>query len=271
MTTLHDTMPVTLGDLARALEHFAPLSLQENYDHAGWQVKLSASDDEAVEGVVVCLDVSEEAIREASACGANVVVAHHPLLFRPLRELDRSSEVGRCVIEAVRSGVSLYAAHTNLDNAPGGVSFAMAQRLGLQDVAFLSPMPDGRGGSGVIGELAEPMDSEDFIRFVRNVYDTPALLHNRASRREIRRVALCGGSGDFLIPDAIRAGADAFLTGEVGYHHFLGHEAELLIGAMGHYESESCAVNLLSDILTGAFPSLPISLYVPASHPVGCN
>lgn len=258
-------------DISQAIEAYAPLSLQESYDHAGWQVNLSATAAETVTGVVVCLDVNEAAIREAGARGANLLVAHHPLLFRPLREVDRSSEVGRCVIEAIRLGVSLYAAHTNLDNAPGGVSHAMARQLGLNDIDFLSPMPDGRGGSGVIGNLSEPMTAEDFIRKVREVYDTPALLHNRVTRTTIRRVALCGGSGDFLIPDAVRAGADAFLTGEVGYHHFLGHEDELLIGAMGHYESERCAVTLLSDMLTQAFPSLPVSLYTPPQHPIACN
>ena len=146
---------MNIQQVAEALERFAPLPLQEDYDNAGLQIGLTAAED--VSGVLLCLDVTENVVREAVAKHCNMIVAHHPLIFRPLRHLTGQTQVERCVAMALQKGVAVYAAHTNLDNAPGGVNFMMAEKLALGQVRFLQPTADGRGGSGIVGCLAQPM------------------------------------------------------------------------------------------------------------------
>jgi putative NIF3 family GTP cyclohydrolase 1 type 2 len=166
--------------------------------------------------------------------------------------------VERCVRRAILAGITIYAAHTNLDNAEGGVNFAIAERLCLQNVRFLQPLPSGAGGSGIIGELPESLSPLDFFHLVKREFHVDALQHNALPARSVKRVALCGGSGDFLLGEAIKQGADAFLTGEMGYHQFFGYDNQILIAALGHYQSEQFTVQLMAKILRDAFPNLRI-------------
>lgn len=245
-----------IKEVVETLERFAPLPLQESYDNAGLQIGLTEAED--VSGVLLCLDVTEEVIAEAEEKGCNMIVAHHPLLFRPLRKLTGRTQVERCVAMAIRKGISIYAAHTNLDNAPGGVNHVMAEKLGLRNVRFLQPNRNNEGGSGVTGELPEALQPADFLRKVASAFGVDALQHNEGPCRAVKTVALCGGAGDFLLDDAIAAGADAFLTGEMGYHRYFGHDDEILIGVLGHYQSEQYTVQLLHKVLREAHPELPL-------------
>ena len=138
-------------EIIAALERFAPLSLQEDYDNAGLQVGLTETE---VLGVLLCLDVTEAVIEEAVKSGANLIVAHHPLLFRPLKCVSDCDEAQRCTRLAVKHDIVIYAAHTNLDNARGGVNYKIAERLGLEVTDFLQPI-DGDGGSGIIGTFGK--------------------------------------------------------------------------------------------------------------------
>lgn len=238
-----------LRDVIVTLERFAPLSLQDEYDNAGLQIGLT--EDAEVSGVLLCLDVTEEVIDEAVACGCNLVVSHHPLLFRPLRRIAGEDYVQRCVMHAIRNGVAVYSAHTNLDNAPGGVSWRMAEVMHLTDVKLLQPNDSVEGaGAGVVGNLPEAISADEFCGLLRDCFKVDCVRHNDVGQRRIERVALCGGAGAFLIPAALRAGADAFVTGEIGYHRFFGYENLMLLAEIGHYESEQYTVDLLSDILS---------------------
>lgn len=245
-----------IKEVAATLERFAPLPLQESYDNAGLQIGLT--EREEVSGVLLCLDVTEAVIDEAIREGCNVVVAHHPLLFRGVKRVDNSTMVTRCVLRAIRAGVAIYAAHTNLDNARGGVNFRIAERLGLQRVKFLQPAADGQSGSGLIGVLPTRRDAMDFLREVKEKFHVDCLMHNAAHVQSIGRVALCGGAGEFLIDEAVAQGADVFITGEMGYHRYFGYEDRLLIATIGHYQSEQFTVGLLRDILREAFPDLKL-------------
>jgi dinuclear metal center YbgI/SA1388 family protein len=244
-----------IKEVAEALERFAPLPLQESYDNAGLQIGLTDAD---TSGVLLCLDVTEEIIEEAEREGCNLIIAHHPLLFRGLKCIADRNIVERCVRRAILAGITIYAAHTNLDNAEGGVNFAIAERLGLQQVRFLQPLPNGQGGSGIIGELPQELNPMEFLLQVKKVFHVDALQHNVLPTRPIKRVALCGGSGDFLLSDAISNRADAFLTGEMGYHQFFGYDNQILIAALGHYQSEQFTVQLMARILRNANPDLRI-------------
>ena len=130
---------VKIKDIANALEMFAPLPLQDGFDNAGLQIGLTEAE---VAGVLLCLDVTEAVVDEAVALGCNLIVSHHPLIFSPLKRITGSNYVERCVIKALANGIAIYSAHTNIDNAPGGVNYRIAEKLGLQNVRILVPKED---------------------------------------------------------------------------------------------------------------------------------
>ena len=256
-------LTMKIREVVQTLEMFAPLPLQEGYDNAGLQIGLT---DAEVSGVLLCLDVTEAVIREAVALGCNMVVAHHPLLFRGLKCVSDATQVERCVREAILNGVAIYASHTNLDNALGGVNYTIAEKLGLQYPEFL--LPQGEGGSGVIGVLPQPMDAKDFLQQVKSTFAIECLMHNQGPQRSIQRVALCGGSGDFLLDEAIRKEADVFLTGEMSYHHYFGREEQIWIGVMGHYQSEKFTIELLHNLLHLSHPDLKLYPTTVDTNPI---
>lgn len=239
-----------------ALEQYAPLPLQDGFDNAGLQIGLT--EEQEVTGALLCLDVTEAIIDEAERMGCNLIVAHHPLLFRGLKQITGQSYVERCVIKAIRKGIGIYAAHTNLDNAEGGVNYRIAEKIGLEKLSFLDTKPGMSAGAGVMGELPVAEDERDFLERLKELFGVQCLRHNRLCGRKIHRVALCGGAGGFLLSQAIAQGADAFLTGEMRYHDYFGHEGELLIAEMGHYESEQYTIDLLAEVLERRSPGLRI-------------
>ncbi len=246
-----------IREIIGALEQFAPLSLQDGFDHAGLQIGLT--EDADASGALLCLDVTEDVLAEAAAKGCNLVVAHHPLLFHALQSITGADYVQRCVFRAIRQGIAVYAAHTNLDNAPGGVSWRMAQKLGLTDCRSLDPKEDmPQAGAGLTGSLPQPMGREDFLRLVKKTFRVACVRYNAWTGRQVRRVALCGGAGAGLIPHAVKAGADVFLTGEIGYHRFFGLERDIQLVEIGHFESEQFTLEILRDIIAEADPRLPI-------------
>jgi len=255
---------VKIKEIIKALEVFAPLPLQEGYDNAGLQVGLSEAE---CSGALLCLDVTEAVLEEAVSKGRNLVVAHHPLVFRPLKHVTDQTYVERCLRFAIKNDIAIYAAHTNLDNAEGGVNFEIAERLQLQGVKMLLDNGNG-GGSGVIGELAEPMASEDFVAKVKAVFNVECAMCNAYLSRPIRKVALCGGAGDFLLLDALANDADAFITGEMHYHQYFGMEDKLQIVVIGHYQSEQFTMNLIQKILDEKFPQLQTTITSVNTNPI---
>ena len=359
-----------IKEVVSALEMTAPLPLQDGFDNAGMQVGLT---DAEVDGALLCLDVTEAVVDEAVARGCNLIVAHHPLLFKGCKRITGQTYVERCLLKAIQNGITIYAAHTNLDNAQGGVNFMIARRLGLEHVRILAPREDsllklvtfvptaqadevrralftagcgcigdydscsynlaGEGtfrasegthpycgqvgslhrepetrietilpayrqatvirallavhpyeepaydlyplkntwaqaGSGVIGELPEALTELDFLRRVKREFEVGCVRHTRLTGREIRTVALCGGAGAFLIPNALGAHADAFLTGEIRYHEYFGRENDILLAEIGHYESEQYTKDLLAEILRRAFPTLRLEMTRVNTNPI---
>lgn len=198
-----------------------------------------------------------------------MIVSHHPLLFRGTRCVSPAAGdyVSRCIYQAIRRGMVLYAAHTNLDNAPYGVNYILASRLGLTRLKPLASIPASRvegldetfrtlSGSGVIGELQEPMPATDFLQLVADRLEARSLRYNEdfassPADRIVSRIALCGGSGSDFIGDAERQQADVYVTGEIGYHTLFGHPGILLVEA-GHYETERHTAPLLAGIIAEA-------------------
>ncbi len=237
-----------IKEVVNALEKFAPLPLQEDYDNAGLQVGLTETE---VSGALLCLDVTEKIIDEAIERGCNLVVSHHPLIFRGLKRVSECNEVQRCVMKAIKNDIAIVSMHTNIDNAVGGVNYKMAEKMGLAQLQLLAPktVAGVDGGSGVMGCLPEPMDSRTFVKMLKETFGVECVQANALLERPISKVALCGGAGAFLLGDAVAAGADAFVTGEMHYHEFFDHDQQIQICVIGHYQSEQYTKELFKSII----------------------
>ena len=280
-----------IREVVDALEHYAPLPLQEGYDNAGLQVGLT----EAVEmsGALLCLDVTEAVVEEAVQKGCNLIVSHHPLIFRKLSRISDENYVQRTVRKAIKNDVTIVSMHTNMDAAAGGVNFKIAEKLGLKNVQFFGGEKevDGvKGGSGVIGEIsdedilkaaqagklsdevkehfAEGIAADDLVLLLRERFGVECVQCNQLLRRPIHKVALCGGSGSFLLGDAIAAGADAFITGEMSYHEYFGHEQEIQICVIGHYQSEQFTSEIFRSIILSHFPDAKCCISEINTNPI---
>lgn len=359
-----------IKDILQTIEQLAPLPLQEDFDNSGLQV--GDANREAT-GALLCIDVTENVIEEAISLNCNLIIAHHPLAFRSFKSMTGRNYVERCMIKAIKNDICIYAAHTNLDNARGGVNYKLAEMLGLQQLRILSPqkgkllklvtfVPDsyaefvrtalfnagaghignydscsynllGEGtfkakegtspfvgevgelhyekevrietvlpkykqtevlrsliavhpyeepaydfyplendwtqvGSGVVGVLPEPIPEQEFLYLLKDVFNLSAIRHTKLQNRDIHDVALCGGAGAFLIPEAIAYGADAFVTGEAKYNDFYDVEGRLLLAVVGHYESEICTKNIFLDIISKKFPTFVVYKSAFDSNPV---
>jgi len=359
-----------ISQIIEILEEFAPPDLQESFDNTGLQV---GDASQPVKGILLCLDVTEEVLDEARDLNCNLIISHHPLLFKPLKRLTGKTYIEQCVIKACKNDLVIYSAHTNLDNAQGGVSFRLAEKLGLHNVRTLSPIKDGllklatfvpeshaetvrnalfdagagcignydscsfnvhgegtfragehahpfvgnphelhtepeirietilptykkssvlrtllsvhpyeepaydfyplannrnNAGSGVVGELPSPEEEKAFLQRLKTVFNLPNLKHSPLRGKEIRKVALCGGSGAFLIPDAIACGADIFITGEAKYNDFYDVENRILLAVIGHYESEIITKELFYDIISKKITNFAVHFSKTNSNPV---
>ena len=359
-----------IKEILNALETFAPLPLQDGFDNAGLQVGLT---DAEATGALLCLDVTEAVVDEAIALGCNLIVSHHPLIFKGYKSLTGRDYVERCIMKAVRNDLVIFSMHTNLDNAPQGVNYKIAEKIGLKNVRILEPKDqmllklvtfvptekaadvrqalfeagcgcignydacsyngEGKGtfraqegchpycgkigelheeketrietvlpvhlqsravkallavhpyeepaydlyplqnkwnqvGSGVIGELKEEDTETDFLRRIKKTFEVGCVKHSRMNGRLIRKVALCGGAGAFLLPKAVAAHADVFITGEVKYHDYFSYENDILIAEIGHYESEQYTKEILYSIIREMFPALEVSMTRVNTNPV---
>lgn len=256
-----------IKEVIAALERFAPLPLQESWDNAGLQVGLTEAE---VSGALLCLDVNESIIDEALKKGCNLVVSHHPLLFHGLKQISDCDSVQRTVVKAIKNDITVVSMHTNMDNARGGVNFKMAEKLRLKDVDFFARKTvDGiECGSGVVGTLSEPMSATNFINFVKKQFGVESAYCNELLQTEISRVAICGGAGDFLIDDAIRCNADAFITGEMHYHVYFGHEQQIQICVIGHYQSEQYTSEIFQSIIKERCPEVKTYIAETTTNPI---
>ena len=250
-----------------ALEQFAPLPLQESWDNAGLQIGLTEAE---VSGALLCLDVNEQILDEAIRKGCNLVVSHHPLLFRGLKQVGDANYVQRCVVKAIKHDIAVVSMHTNMDNAPGGVNWKIAERLGLTNCRFFAQKQVGdiEAGSGVLGELENPMEARAFIQLVKERFGVACAQCNELLQHPVGRVAICGGAGDFLLDEAIAQGADAFITGEMHYHVFFDHEQQIQLCVIGHYQSEQFTAEIFRDIITRECPGIRTEIAETNTNPI---
>ena len=250
------------------LEQYAPLEYQETYDNCG----LIIGDANAeIKGVLITLDCIESVIDEAIATGCNLIVAHHPIIFSGLKKLNGSNYIERTVIKAIKNDIAIYAIHTNLDNMHNGVSAKIAEKLGLENCKVLAPKSDlinKQVGSGIIGELKTAVNTEVFLESLKVNMQTDCVRHTPIVKQEIKRVAVCGGSGSFLLKNAIAAKADVFITADFKYHEFFDAEGKMLLCDIGHYESEKYTIDLFSNILSAKFPKFATIFAGTITNPI---
>ena len=242
-------------DIIKVIEDFAPLSVQEGWDNSGLCI---GSPEAEVKGVLLALDCTPELVDEAVACGADMIVTHHPLIFSGLKKITPDTKVGLAVIKAISAGVSIYAAHTSADKVLAGVSGDMARRLGLTDVEILQK--DGEEtGLGVVGNLPAPMTSLQAIEHVKNVFGLKTMKASKPLEGQVSRVAMCGGSGGSLIGEARRSGAQLYISGDISYHNFFAEDGFMIMD-IGHYESEIGIVEILFALLKKNFPTFAVRI-----------
>ena len=242
-------------DIIRVIEEFAPLSLQEGWDNSGLCI---GSPEDVVSSVLLGLDCTPELVDEAIACGADMIVTHHPLIFSGLKKISPDNPVGEAVIKAIKAGISIYAAHTSADKVIAGVSGAMAARLGLEDVQILDE--DGEGtGLGVVGNLPEPLSAEEAVKLVKKCFGLKAMRASKPVDGKISRVAMCGGSGGSLIGAAMNSDAQLYISGDISYHNFFTRDGFMIMD-IGHYESEIEIVDVLFSLIKKNFPTFAVRI-----------
>ena len=356
-----------IKEIVSALERFAPLPLQDGFDNAGLQIGLTEAE---ATGALLCLDVTEAVLDEAIALGYNLIISHHPLIFKGYKSITGKDYVERCILKAIKNDIVIYSAHTNLDNAQGGVNYKIAEKIGLKNLKVLEPKESNlvklvtfvpyaqadvvrqalfaagcgnignydscsynlRGEGtfrakegthpfcGTIGELhheeevrietilpiykkaevvkalvaahpyeepafdlyplqnnwqqagagivGEPETELEFLKRIKKTFEVGCVRHNKLTGREIQKVALCGGAGAFLLPQAIRMGADVFVTGEIKYHDYFGHEGDILMAEIGHYESEQYTKEIFYSIIRDLFPNFALQLSKINTNPI---
>ena len=255
-----------VGDITEVLERFAPLRIQEDWDNSGL---LIGSPGDAVHGVLVGFDCTPELIEEAVEKGCDMVVTHHPLIFKGIRRIHADDPVGAAVMMAVRHGVAVYAAHTTADKVIAGVSGAMARRLGLRNIGILAPEEDGTVGLGCLGDFPRPMTGSEALAYVRERFGLKIIRSSRPLETPIRKVALLGGSGGSEMGLALARGAQLYITADVSYHNFFTPEGFMVMD-IGHFESEVEIVDIFLAEIRKNFPTFASykSAVLDRSNPV---
>jgi dinuclear metal center YbgI/SA1388 family protein len=264
-------MNTTVGQLADFLHTIAPGHLQEDYDNSGL---ITGKRTDVVKGCLFCLDATEDVINECIALGCNVVIAHHPIVFRGLKRFTGDHYVERVIIKALKNDISILAVHTNLDNVyEGGVNGMIAGKLNMQRTEILSPKPsvmfnDQPVGAGMTGYLDVPMTSSDFLSYLSEKMELQVIKHTPLVRKEIRKIAVCGGSGSFLLSAAKKAGADIYISSDFKYHEYFEAENDIIIADIGHFESEKYTIQLLYNHIINKFSNFAAHCTNVVTNPI---
>ncbi len=359
-----------IKEILAVIEAFAAPELQEDYDNAGL---ITGNPSWECSGAICTLDVTLDVVKEAVSKGCNLIIAHHPIVFKGLKKINGKTYVEQVVIEAIKKDIAIYAAHTNLDNVVLGVNGKIAEKLGLKEFKILAPKQrvlrrlitfapvdkaeevrqaifnagaghigqysecsfnsQGTGtfkaeegadpyvgeigkrheeqetkieivypaylelqivkalvdnhpyeevaydiftmenvhygiGTGVIGELEQPVEEAEFLQKLKTIFKTGVVRHTALRQKRVKKVAVCGGAGSFLVGAALRQGADFFVTADMKYHEFFDAEGRMVIADIGHYESEQFTIDLIHGLLVEKFPTFAVLKTEVNTNPV---
>ena len=245
-------MAVTVGQAVAMLKDFAPeeYGYKKEYDNIG----LILGDECApVSRVLCCLDATEAVLDEAIRTGAELIISHHPVLFRPIKQINGNTVLGRKLLKAASHGIAIYAAHTNLDFVSGGINDYIAQLLGLHNVSALDPYIDAENGFGRVGELGSSVYISVLKGQVETVLGDPYVRTVGEPYTLVKRIAVIngGGGGDTsIIDDALALGADCLITADVKHHVAVyAYESKLALIEPQHFTMEYCYISRLVQML----------------------
>ena len=256
-----------VSEILSYITEVAPIHWQESYDNSG----LLVGDANAlVDKVLLTLDLTEKVIDEAIENSFHLVISHHPLIFKGLKNILVDDTTGRIITKAIKHDISIAAMHTNIDNSFYGVNRVLAEQLGLKNLQILRSQQsavssqclesESQVGSGMVGILENEMSENDFLKFIKEKLNVGAIRHTELLNRPIKKVAICGGSGSFLINDAKRCGADVYVTADLKYHDFFNADNEILIVDAGHFETEQFTKQLFADIILKKNPKFAVQI-----------
>ena len=259
-----------IGEIIEILEKWAPPQYAEEYDNVGLITGDSATE---TTGILICLDSLEVTIKEAQVRGCNLILAHHPIIFKGLKKINGANYVQRTIIEAIKNDIGIYALHTNLDNIVTGVNKKIADKLYLLNprilsAKFFSSSNSEVVGAGIIGEYPVPIKTEEFLKILKKNMDLPVIKHTDLCKEQVSKVAVCGGSGSFLISRAITEKADVFITADLKYHEFFDADSQIILMDIGHFESEKFTVELIEEYLSNYLPPQLIHKTAYKTNPV---
>mgnify|MGYP002635784526 CR=1 FL=1 len=262
----------TVSDVIAFLENFAPPALAEDWDNVGLLVGREAAE---VRQIMTCLTLTPDVAAEAVQQGVQMVVSHHPVLFRAAKKITDATSEGRMLLHLIENGVAVYSPHTSFDSAELGINQQLAESFGLSEIQPIRPSENVEGlGSGRVGRLAHSVPLTEFLGTVRSAVGSEYVEFSGSSDAPVLQVAVaCGAAAEFLT-DGIRLGCDTFVTGEARFHSALEARAEgINLILLGHYSSERPAVEQLAKTLAVEFTNAeiyasraetdPLSVFVP--------
>ena len=256
-----------IKEIISLIEAYAPLKLQASFDNSGL---LCGDSERELTSILLCIDVTEEVVKEAIDKGHNLIISHHPLIFSGLKHITPTTYVERCVIDAIKHDITIYAAHTNMDVVANGVSGRMADKLDLHHRQILQPEGDPMDGNGfgIIGELQQPVESMAFLQQVKEIFRCDRLRYTTPHTSSIQRVAVCGGAGASFFKQALAGQADIYISGDFKYHDFFLTENRIMIADIGHYESEQFTKEIFYEILTKKISKFAVQFSEINTNPI---
>lgn len=248
----------TVADFCRFLSQFAPQELAESWDNTGLLIGREGS---VVHRALTCLTLNHEVAQEAAESGAQLIVTHHPLMFRGTKTITDRTVEGRTLLTLIESGIAVYSPHTSFDSASEGINQQLAESFGLLNIVPLKPLQTNpAAGSGRVGELPSSTELNRFLKIVKEVISADRIEYSGRPDGIVRKVAVGCGAAEGFLSDAVRLGCDTFVTGEARFHTALEAQAQgVTLVLTGHYFSERPAVEHLALILAGEFPGVQIS------------
>ena len=256
----------TVKDIFEKLDAWAPFETQMSFDNAGLLVGRSGRE---VQSVLVALDVTLPVVEEAERLGCSLIVAHHPVIFEPVRRMTEEDPTGAVLLALAEKGIAAICAHTNLDACQGGVNDCLARKLELDGAELLEQEGVDRAGRpygiGRVGTAHKECGAGEYAAFVKEKLGAASVRFVDAGK-PVRRVAVGGGSCGSMLMDAVKAGCDTFVTSDVKYNVFLDAKAlGLNLMDAGHYATENVVTPAVADFLTGAFPE--VKVHIAENHP----
>ena len=246
----------TVQIVADAVNRLAPKKLAEEWDNPGLLVGDPKTE---VKKIFVCLDVLDEKISRALELDAQLLVAHHPLIFHAVKNVRFDLPLGNKIARLIKNNLAVFAAHTNLDSAAGGVNDVLAKKIGLVDVKNFG---DEEISLGRLGTLETPMTAADFARHVKKVLNAENVRLVDAGDFLIEKVGLCGGAGAEFIQKAKFFGAQAFVTGDVKYHEAQAAvENKIHVVDAGHFATEFPIVHALAEYLRDELKDFSVEIF----------